>query len=114
MDERHKTTLKKVRLQLLEDLEVNPVLDYMFSKNIISKEHSDRIRAEKTRQKQAECLLDILPRRGSKAFNEFYHSIRPEQGHLREALDEAYNRGTCITQIKYTDCLYTIRIFSTT
>lgn len=89
MDPRHKTVLKKVRPKLLEDLEVLPVLTRLLAGLILTQDDYDQVMAEKTRGKQAECLLNVLPRRGPDAFNEFIQCIGDEQEHLRKALKEA-------------------------
>lgn len=93
MEERHKIALKKVRPQLLDDLEVTPVLHHLFSEGIITQHNYDKVRAETTRYKQAECLLNILPLKGPKAFSTFYQFLGQYQRHLREELRTAAKDG---------------------
>lgn len=71
-------------MALVGDLEATRLLNYLFQEGAFSENDLESIKAEKTRSAQAEKLLDILPRRGEKAFDIFYRALANTdgQGHL--------------------------------
>lgn len=88
MDKKHKQLLRKNRITLAQDLEATQLLNYLFQEEGLSENDLESIKAEKTRRTQAEKLLDILPRRGPKAFDIFCRALADTdgQGHLVDLL----------------------------
>ena len=84
MDKKHRDLLRKNRISLVQDLEATQLLSYLYQEDILSENDRDSIKAEKTRGAKAEKLLDILPRRGKKAFDVFCQALATTdgQGHL--------------------------------
>jgi len=84
MQKKHKDLLRRNRVALVGDLEATRLLNYLFQEGAFSENDLDAIKTEKTRSAQAEKLLDILPRRGEKAFDIFYRALANTdgQGHL--------------------------------
>lgn len=80
MDKRHKNLLRRNRLALVQDLEAIRLLNYLFQEEIFSENDLDSVKVERTRTSQAEMLLDILPRRGPKAFDAFCRALEDTDG----------------------------------
>lgn len=75
MEKRHRDLLRKNRITIVNDLEPKDILGHLYQEGIISPDDMERVKAEKTRLEQAEKLLDILPRRGPKAFTVFCDTL---------------------------------------
>ena len=75
MDERHKELLRRNRVQLVEDLDPLPLLDYLCAEAILSVDEVGLITALPRRDSQARKLLEILPTRGPKAFDTFCRAL---------------------------------------
>ena len=88
MDKKHRDLLRKNRISLVQDLEATQLLSYLYQEDILSENDRDSIKAETTRGAKAEKLLDILPRRGKKAFDVFCQALATTdgQGHLVDLL----------------------------
>ena len=88
MDKKHRDLLRKNRISLVQDLEATQLLSYLYQEDILSENDRDSIKAEKTRGAKAEKLLDILPRRGKRAFDVFCQALATTdgQGHLADLL----------------------------
>lgn len=88
MEKKHKELLRRNRVTLVQDLEALRLLNYLFQEGTLSENDLDTVKAEKTRSAQAEKLLDILPRRGQKAFDVFCRALENTdgQGHLVDLL----------------------------
>lgn len=80
MDKKHRDLLRKNRISLVQDLEATQLLSYLYQEDILSENDRDSIKAEKTRGAKAEKLLDILPRRGKKAFDVFCQALATTDG----------------------------------
>lgn len=91
MNDRHRDILRKNRPTLNRDLEPDRLLVYLTT--ILSESDIEEIRQEGTREKKANKLLDMLPRRGPHAFNAFKEALRKGNqsflvDHLMENTDE--------------------------
>lgn len=79
----------------MEDLEPLPLLDSLFSKTVLTREEYDTVRAKEPRQEQARCLLDLLQRKGRRAFEELTQMLgQGPQKHLNDNLLEILNNIT--------------------
>lgn len=85
MEEKHRSILKKHRIDITKDLEVKKVLNRL---TVLEDDDRDEIKAEKTRVERADTLLDMLPRKGSNAFKDFLSALFETNGqkHLAELL----------------------------
>lgn len=85
MEEKHRTILKKHRMDITKDLEVKKVLNRL---TVLDDEDRDEIKAISTRGEQAGTLLDMLSRKGSNAFKDFLSALFEINGqkHLAQLL----------------------------
>ena len=72
MEEEHRAILKRHRIAITKDLEVNKVLNRL---TVLGDDDRDEIKAGRTRVNQACALLDMLPRKGSNAFKDFVSAL---------------------------------------
>ena len=87
MLEKHRHLLIRNRPAIVQDLLVEDVLSELRSKFIIDQDDSELVESEKTSQRKAEKLLDLLPNKGYKAFNAFYESLLDKNEHLAKLLE---------------------------
>lgn len=69
MNDRHRNILRKNKPTLKRDLEPVRLLDHL--NTILSESDIEEIKQEGTREKKADKLLYMLPRRGPHAYNAF-------------------------------------------
>ena len=96
MDKTHKRILLQRRLDLINDLEIDFILSYLFQEEILTDDDVELIKYERTRKSRAECLLDTIPRKGPKAFQTFVNGLKMNAGskHLAEMLlQDAEGKG---------------------
>ena len=89
MLEKHRHLLIRYRSAIVRDLLVEDVLTELRSKFIIDQEDNELVESERTSQRKAEKLLDLLPNKEYNAFNAFYESLLDKYGHLAKLLDTA-------------------------
>ena len=90
MDDEHRKILREARVFLVKDMDVQKVLLYMASSHLFSESDEANIKAEKTQQSQCEMLLNILTRKGNKAFNIFKEALSAAgQPHLVNTLKKS-------------------------
>lgn len=75
MDDEHREILQNVRERLLIDMEASKVLENMSASNVFSPDDRDEIKSTCARKQQCETLLDMLPRRGAKAYDVFINAL---------------------------------------
>ncbi|XP_067021500.1 E3 ubiquitin-protein ligase Ufd4-like isoform X2 [Acropora muricata] len=92
MEKKHRTLLRTRKSVLEEDLEPNNILSKLATFLILNETEDEDIRAQPTRQKRCERLLDILPRKGPNAFTAFLAVLLEEAPHLALCLIEADNK----------------------
>ena len=95
MCEEDREFLRKNRLFLRDNLEVDDVWPYMT--DCLDENCEEKIKAEPTRQKKVLQLLELLPRRGPRAFNSFLVATYKAQEWLAEQL--AQKRGVDLNLI---------------
>ena len=72
MEDKHREILRKYRDAFLKDLEPIKVINRL---DFLDDDDRDQVKAQKTRSKQAEELLDMLPRKGPDAFHGFITAL---------------------------------------
>ena len=87
--------LRKNRVFLMEHLDVDEVLLYMV--DCLDERSEEKIKAEPTKQKKVQQLLELLPRRGSHAFTSFLVATHKVQDWLAKQLAE--KRGVDLNSI---------------
>lgn len=80
MEEEHRTILRKNRQHLIRDLEPLKILNDLAE--IFDEDDRDEVKAESTRKDQVEVLLDKLPKKGPKVFEDFLRALNKRQPHL--------------------------------
>lgn len=92
MEQSNRDTLRKNRQNLLKDMEAKRVASRLYSRGIFSEENKDEVNSKSTALEQGECVLDILPKRGPKAFRIFcdiLHELSPHLESLLRPIQEA-------------------------
>ena len=92
-NEKYREILRNAREGLVKDMNVDYVLFHMASSRVFSETDETEIKAKDlNRQQRCEKFLDILNRKGAKAFNCFVKAIGKVQPHLAYLLTES-NEG---------------------
>ena len=89
MDEKYRKILRRVRVELVRDMNVRKVLRHMAAADVFTVEDEDIVKSKGSRQEQCETFLDILPTRGSKAYGSFIKALKEVQSFLTEVVTEA-------------------------
>ena len=76
MDDKHRKVLIEVRDRLVQDMDPNEVLLNMGDSQVLSANDEEEIMSKKTRRERCMALLEILPRRGEKAYDSFKKALR--------------------------------------
>lgn len=88
MSEGNSARLNVNRVEIVEDLLVEDVLNFLRSKYVFDSEDAELIKAEKTSKRQAEKLLDLLATKSNAAFYHFRDSLAEGYPHLVELLED--------------------------
>lgn len=76
MEQIHKDALRRTRVTLVSDLDVNIISDELLGKDVFTPPMMEYIVNERTRIDRVRRLLDDLVRRGSNAYHGFLESLR--------------------------------------
>ncbi|XP_015780161.1 PREDICTED: uncharacterized protein LOC107358047 [Acropora digitifera] len=88
MEKKHRTILRDdYRPNIIKDLEPNDILPDLG--RVLTVNDDDEIKAQSTRQRRCEKLLEILPRKGPNAFKVFVEALKKEAAHLADDLMKA-------------------------
>ena len=88
MTSEHNDLLTENRVEIVEDLLVDDVLNFLQSKMVFDSHDAELIKVEKTSRRQAEKLLDLLSTKSDAAFYCFRESLEEPYPHLVELLQE--------------------------
>ena len=94
MEEKHRNILRRHRSSIRMDLEPENILANLVE--ILNDTDEGEIKAQPTREKRCDKLLDILPRKGPNAFIVFVEALKREAVHLASDLIEAGNKEELI------------------
>lgn len=100
MSEEHKGLLTVNRVEIVEDLLVDDVLNFLRSKMVFDFEDTELIRAEKTSRRQAEKLLDLLETKSDAAFYYFRESLEEPYPHLVELLQDILRKPRVVSDVR--------------
>ena len=89
MEERLRQILRRHLSNIRMDLEPENILPNLVE--ILTEKDEEKIKAQSTRQERCDKLLDILLRKGRKAFTVFVEALKGEAPHLASDLIEAGN-----------------------
>ena len=84
MDDKHREILRRNWSTLRRDLEPLRLLRHL--ENILDVTDVEKIRRRHTREDASDKLLEILPRRGPKAFEDFVKALQEVHPHLASPL----------------------------
>ncbi|XP_019646638.1 PREDICTED: DNA ligase 1-like [Branchiostoma belcheri] len=76
MDEQDKKKLVRNRVAIVESLIVEDVRAFLIEREVFTSDQFQQITRQTTRRHKAEELLDLLPTRGPKAFQEFRKALK--------------------------------------
>ncbi|XP_028810848.1 death domain-containing protein CRADD [Denticeps clupeoides] len=89
MNASHKEILLKLRLKLSENISVDDtVLQYLYQEGVLTQSHVEEIQTLASNKKRTLKLLDVLPTRGSTAFELFLQSLEFEYPWVKEELEQ--------------------------
>ena len=88
MTKQHRKIFKESAPDLLDDLDTDDVIPLLLRDGVITTDDDKKVKAKSTRREEVAALLDILPRRGDKAYASFLDSLSKIQGsvHLYESM----------------------------
>ena len=86
MEEKHRQTLKKNLYKICRDLNGKKATIFLYAEDILSEQDKCDIKSEKTHHDLNDAFMDILPKRGPKAFDVFMEFLKQEQVHLHDIL----------------------------
>lgn len=90
MDDEHRKILRRCREAFVKDMDPEQVLRKMVDPHLFSAEEENKIKGNGlTREEQCEMLLDILPRKGAKAYKTFKKTIVKVHPHLETTILKA-------------------------
>jgi len=90
MDDDYRKILRRCREMLVKDMEPEEVLLKMVDPFLFTTEDEKKIKSrDLTRQQQCEILLDMLPRKGAGAYENFKKTIEKVHPHLTGIILEA-------------------------
>lgn len=84
MNDKHRDILRRHWSSLRRDLEPTKLLPYLV--NVLDVTDEQEVKVKATREDRIDKLLDILPRRGPKAFDEFVKALQEVQPFLASPL----------------------------
>ena len=90
MEDKHRIILRNYRPNIVKDLESRNILPKLGT--VLTQNDDDEIKGQPTRLGRCEKLLEILPRKGPKAFKVFVEALKVEAAHLAQDLIEAGNK----------------------
>ena len=82
MDAEYRNILRNCRKELVKDMEPNKVLRQMVDPHLFTTEDEHEVKAEKTRHERCEKFLDMLVRKGARAYEIFKETIKEVHPHL--------------------------------
>ena len=100
MQKYHKEILRKHFERLVDDIEPDPVMRYLYEKGIIKEEDMETIQSKDTRNKMNVALLLQLKRKGPDAFKRLVEALQKYQPSLAGILSDKGNKS-----IKYDESL---------
>nr|AAZ95018.1 caspase 3-like protein [Anemonia viridis] len=93
MEQIHRDALRSNRQALIQDLEASKIASNLYGTGILDENDKDKVNAGDTNADRAEKLLDILPRKGPKAFNAFCDALKDISPHLEQLINPATTQG---------------------
>lgn len=89
MDDKQRNILRRCKGTLVKDMEPDEVLLQMADPLLFTTEDENKIKSRVTRQQQCETLLEMLQRKGAKAYEIFKKTLEKVHPHLARTIVEA-------------------------
>ena len=109
MDEKRRNIIRRHRVELAMDMEPRQLIFYLA--DVLTPTDEEEIKAMATRWGQCEKLLDILPRRGEKAFDSFVKALKEVHPFLADLLVDAGECTEANMLFSYTCTLFPVSHF---
>lgn len=88
----HRECLRKNWIFLIENVQMDELLDYMYSKSVFTSDMCERVNAETTRKDKVTLFLFTLQRRGPRAFSSFLDGLEDtSQSFISDKLTQTVN-----------------------
>ena len=97
--------MKRGRDELVEQLIVGKVLDRLFSQTIINQEEYQKIKVKETEEERVRTLLDLIPVKGQRAYDElltFLSSNKPWLYRRLIELNDSITEGMSLFSLRIT------------
>ena len=75
MEESHRKVLQKLHLKISRNIDPKKITEVLFTRSILDENDREEVLAQTTTQDKAMRLLNLLPRRGSEAFEVFLQAL---------------------------------------
>ena len=97
MDDKQHKVLQKCHDYLIQNIRPLPLIDSLYSADILTDDDSIRLRAEVTPNDQNRLLLvNMLPKTGPNAFSSLITALREtDQSHVADYLLQELGKGMC-------------------
>ena len=82
MEEKHKDILKRCYVPLMKDLEPKKLFAHLIQERVMTSDDKERISKIDKRKRQSEEFMNILLRRGPRAYQEFVKALEDKQPFL--------------------------------
>jgi hypothetical protein len=93
MEQIHRDALRTNRKALIQDLEASKVASNLFGAGILDEQDKDLVQSKVTSRERAETLIDMLPRKGPKAFNALCDALMDISPHLELLINPTSTQG---------------------
>ncbi|XP_072038360.1 uncharacterized protein [Amphiura filiformis] len=84
----HRDVLRKVRVYMMENLEVDTIIQNLVGELLLTAADEETLSAERTARARTKALLDILPRKGDVGYTKLLSVLREEQTFVYQKLVE--------------------------
>lgn len=91
LSDKQRKILNRVKPDLLNDMDPDEVLLQMVADDVFTQSEEEKIQAQPTRWEKCKELLEILPRKGTKAYRIFRKVLQSVHPHLANSISERDN-----------------------
>ena len=89
----HRDILRRHWPSLRDDLEIEELLPHLV--NVLTQADQEKVKAEATRRDKIDKLLEILPRKGPEAFDNFLKALQKIQPFLSALIQDTGKKYIC-------------------
>ena len=92
--------IHKNNADLIERLDTERILDYVYQEDVFAEEECELVRAEKTRHAKNRAFLSILKRKPSTCHVQFLKCLKTTQSYLAEQIETTVINPPTVTATK--------------